>query len=104
MSNIEIIKTLLNVMECSSVTDEAIRKAVLALLEKEEEPKKVKTAPAKKEPAKEEPKPKKKPGRKPIDWPKAEACRNAGWSIPMIADELNVSDQTVRNHFKMLEV
>ena len=35
MSTLEIIKTLLNVMDCSSVTDEGIRKACIALIENE---------------------------------------------------------------------
>jgi len=104
MTDREIIKTLVNVIEPQSVTEEALKQICVSLLEEEKPKEKTKTAPVKTAPAKEPAEPKKKPGRKPIDWPKAEACRNAGWSIPMIADELNVSDQTVRNHFKMLEV
>ena len=35
MNNLEIIKVLLNVMDCSSATDEGIRRVCLDLLEKE---------------------------------------------------------------------
>lgn len=97
MTDREIIKALVNVIEPKTVTEEALKQIIIGLLE-EDAPKKVE--------AKAEPKaaPKKKPGRKPIDWPKAEACRKAGWSIPKIADELNCAEQTVYNHFKSLEV
>ena len=37
--------------------------------------------------------------RKAIDWPKAEACRKAGWDYTKIADELGCSYATVYNHF-----
>ena len=49
--------------------------------------------------AKAEPKAK----RKAIDWPKAEACRKAGWDYAKIADELGCSYATVYNHFKAKE-
>lgn len=103
MTNIEIIKTLVNVIEPQSVQDEAIKQAILALLDKEEPASvEVKPAKTKTETASVSTR---KPGRKStIDWGKAEACYNAGWSIPKIADELKCSDQTIRNHFKALEV
>ena len=100
MTDREIIKALVKVIEPSTETEKALKQIIIGLLE-EDAPKKVKTKP------KAEPKataPKKKPGRKPIDWPKAEACRKAGWSIPKIADELNCAEATVYNHFKSLEV
>ena len=37
--------------------------------------------------------------RKAIDWPKAEACRKAGWDYAKIADELGCSYNSVYNHF-----
>lgn len=39
--------------------------------------------------------------RKKIDWPKAEACRKAGWDYTKIADELGCSYATVYNHFNV---
>ena len=101
MTNIEIIKELIKLVEPKTVGEDAIINAILVLLDKEETAT-VKTAPAK---TKTAPVPAKKPGRKSsIDWGKTEACYNAGWSIPKIADELKCSDQTIRNHFKALEV
>ena len=101
MTNIGIIKELIKLIEPKTVGEDAIINAIIALLEKEE-PATVKTAPAK---TKTAPVPAKKPGRKSsIDWGKAESCYNAGWSIPKIADKLKCSDQTIRNHFKALEV
>ena len=44
------------------------------------------------------PAPKKKPAGKAVDWPKARALRNAGWTLKEIARELHVSPQTVANH------
>jgi len=83
MTNIEIVRTLINAMDTSSVQDEAIKQAVLALLD--HEPKKAET---------------KKTGRKKksIDMGKAKACRQAGWSFAKIADELGVSEMTIRKH------
>ncbi|MBQ1571412.1 MAG: hypothetical protein IIZ78_09830 [Clostridiales bacterium] len=102
MTDREIIKALVNVIEPSTETEKALKQIIVELLDSHiEAPKKVDTK------VKAEPKaaaPKKKPGRKPIDWPKAEACRKAGWSIPKIADELNCAEATVYNHFKSLEV
>lgn len=54
--------------------------------------------PAKKgRPKKEETKPTK---RKPVDHGKIMALHRAGWSVAKIADEMRVSDQTVRNHIQ----
>lgn len=42
-----------------------------------------------------------KPARKPrkvVDWGKAKALRDAGWTYKAIADELGVSDVTVAAH------
>ena len=103
MTNIEIIKELIKLVEPKTAGEDAIINAILALLDREETAT-VKTAPAKTKTV-SAPVPAKKPGRKSsIDWGKAEACYNAGWSIPKIADELKCSDQTIRNHFKALEV
>lgn len=96
MTDKEIIKALVNVIEPKTATEEALKQIIIGLLETEQ-PKNTEAKP-------KEAAPKKKPGRKPIDWPKAEACRKAGWSIPKIADELNCAEATVYNHFKSLEV
>ena len=102
MTDREIIKVLVNAIEPSTETEKALKQIIVELLDSHiEAHKKVDTK------VKAEPKaaaPKKKPGRKPIDWPKAEACRKAGWSIPKIADELNCAEATVYNHFKSMEV
>ena len=92
MTNLEIIKTLVNVFEPATVQDEAIKQAVLALLDQEGE-------------EKPQPKPKaapKKPGRKakPFDLGKALACKKAGWSVEKIADELGCSTQTVYTNLR----
>lgn len=103
MTNIEIIKELIKLVEPKTAGEDAIINAILALLDKEETAT-VKTAPAKTKTVTASVSTK-KPGRKSsIDWGKAEAYYNAGWSIPKIADELKCSDQTIRNHFKALEV
>ena len=101
MTDREIIKALVNVIEPKSVTEEALKQIIIGLLE-EDAPKKVKAKANTTENTTASPK--KKPGRKPIDWPKAEACKKAGWSIPKIADELKCAEATVYNHFKSLEV
>lgn len=91
MNNLEVIKTLVMMIEPKTELDGDLKKAAIALLEKE--------APVK------QAKPKAKPkttGRKKLelDWGKAKACRDAGWSYAKIADELGCSEQTVYNHFK----
>lgn len=43
---------------------------------------------------------KKEAKRKPFDVGKAMACRRAGWSYSKIAEELDCTEQTVRNNLK----
>ena len=88
MTTLEIIRRLVAVIEPNDPQSEAIKQAVLALLEKEE--------PEKTEPAK------KPPGRKPFDTGKLKALLNGGWPVAKIADEMGVSEQTIRNHMKEL--
>ncbi len=49
---------------------------------------------------KEEPNEEPKKKRKTIDHGKIMALHRAGWSVAKIADEMRVSDQTVRNHIQ----
>ena len=97
MKTSEVIKQLLMQLDTSSPKDEAIKLAIISVVDNL----KVKSPAAKadKEVAEAEPtgKVKRKRGRKPFDIGKAKACRDAGWSIAKIADEMSVSEQTVRN-------
>lgn len=47
----------------------------------------------------EKPRPVQKPKKK-VDWAKAKALRNAGWSYDKIGEELGVSGVTVSAHLK----
>ena len=56
----------------------------------------------------EAPKASRKPAPKPkktdkVDWPKAKALRDAGWSYDKIGDELGISGVTVSTHLKEME-
>ena len=44
-----------------------------------------------------------KPARKEVDWGKAKALRDAGWSYDKIGDELRVSGVTVSAHLRQME-
>lgn len=44
-----------------------------------------------------------KPGPKPLDGGKLVALYNAGWPVSEIADEMQVPEQTVRNHLARLK-
>ena len=100
MTNIEIVKMLINALDSTGVQDEAIKRAALALLDLEgtEEPK----AKPKKAAVKSTQQPvEKKPGvKKEFDTGKMNALLKAGWSVPKIADEMGVSDPTVRKYMK----
>ncbi len=41
--------------------------------------------------------------KKQIDWGKAQALRNAGWSYDKIGEELKVSGVTISAHLKKME-
>lgn len=62
-------------------------------------------APEPKAPEQPKPKPKAKhsPKTRQIDWNKAKALRDAGWSFAKIGDELGVSDVTVAAHLKQMK-
>ena len=44
-----------------------------------------------------------KPARKEVDWGKAKALRDAGWSYDKIGEELRVSGVTVSAHLRQME-
>ena len=44
-----------------------------------------------------------KPARKGVDWGKAKALRDAGWSYDKIGEELRVSGVTVSAHLRQME-
>ncbi len=96
MTNVEIIKMLVNAMDTNGVQDEALKQAAIALLDNlKVAPKadKAKTVEA----VKAEPK---SAGRKGIDHGKILALNEAGWSVAKIVDELGTTSVTVRNHLK----
>ena len=95
MTNIEIIKLLINALETSSVSEEANKQAALALLDN------LKIAPKKAVPdSKEDTAP--KSGK--VDHGKILALHEAGWPPAKIADELGITSVTVRNHLKKEEI
>lgn len=57
-------------------------------------------APMEPEKPKPAPKPKKTDA---VDWPKAKALRDAGWSYDKIGDELGISGVTVSAHLREME-
>ena len=92
MTKSEVVSHLLKQMTDLDPKNEALKLAIISVLGE----KKVK---ADKETDNAEPtgKVKRKRRRKPFDIGKAQACRAAGWSMAKIADEMSVSEQTVRN-------
>ena len=104
MTNIDIAKTILKYVGRDSIeVDRALCEGVILILEKADEtpetdrkivPKSDKT----------EPKQAKKPGPKKstFDVGKLSALWKAGWSIPKIADEMGVSEPTVRKYLKQI--
>lgn len=91
MTNKELITELLNLIRCDDVQTAVLINAVIRLLD---EPEPVKAA----APKKATPQKKGGPKRKPFDIGKAKACRDAGWSLDKIADEMGVSAPTVKKH------
>ena len=43
------------------------------------------------------------PARKEVDWGKAKALRDAGWSYDKIGEELRISGVTVSAHLRQME-
>ena len=93
MTNIEIVKTLLNGMGKTVEADKALAAACIVLLDEVMTGKKEATPSM--AAAKKETKPKKK-----LDHGKIVACYKAGWPIQKIADEVGGTYSAVRTHLK----
>ena len=96
MTNVEIIKMLVNALPAEGVGDEALKKAAIALLDNLKVAPKVDKAKAV-EAVKAEPK---TVGRKGVDHGKIVALDKAWWPTAKIADEMGVTVQTVKNHLQ----
>lgn len=90
MKKMEVVRKLLTYIGKDAEEDKVIAEACLMLMPEE---------PKKEEPKKEET----KKGRKPFDMGKLKALVDGGWAVPKIADEMGVSEQTIRNRMKQLE-
>ena len=106
MKTYEVVRELVKMMDDSQPKQKAILwdsfTKMFDLMIEEYEAKRVTAdaAQADKVMAAATPKAKAQPKRKTkIDWPKAAACRQAGWDYKKIADELGCSYATVYNHF-----
>lgn len=101
MNRIELIAGMLQEVGADPVSDRVLAQAAIVILgrlippQPEPQPEPVPDP----EPT---PKPKtdKKRGRKSFDTGKLKALRSAGWGVSKIADEMRVSEQTIRNHMK----
>lgn len=96
MSGAEVIGALLEYIGKHPDPDEELAKAlrmILMLWAKGEKP----------EPKTESKKAEPKKKRKEFDMGKLKALREGGWSVPKIADEMKVSEQTIYNKLKQLE-
>lgn len=90
MKKMEVVRKLLTYIGKDAEEGKVIAEACLMLMPEE---------PKKEEPKKEET----KKGRKPFDMGKLKALVDGGWAVPKIADEMGVSEQTIRNRMKQLE-
>ena len=90
MKKMEVVRKLLTYIGKDAEEDKVIAEACLMLMPEE---------PKKEEPKKEEA----KKGRKPFDMGKLKALIDGGWAVPKIADEMGVSEQTIRNRMKQME-
>ena len=101
MNRIELIAGMLQEVGADPVSDRLLAQAAIVILGR--------LIPPQPEPQPEPvpdpeptptPKAEKKSKRKPFDTGKLRALRNAGWSVAKIADEMGVTEQTIRNHMK----
>lgn len=91
-----IIKFVLEeerLIEAEETNEAEVKPEVTAVEQKEVAP-----DPEKKQTKKPGPKPKK---AKPIDHGKIMALHNGRWTVKAIAEEMRISEQTVRNHIAM---
>ena len=104
MTNIDIAKTILKYVGQDSIeVDRALCQGVILLREKaDDEPETDRKIVQKQEKPKQ--KTPKAPGKKrsTFDVGKLSALWKAGWSIPKIADEMGVSEPTVRKYLKQI--
>lgn len=108
MNRLELIGGILSEIGVDPNMDRILAQSALIVLnritvapqpapEPEPEPEPGEPAP---DPVKEKP----KRGRKPFDVGKLRALREGGWSVAKIADEMRVSEQTIRNHMKKQKI
>lgn len=103
MNRIELIAGMLQEVGADPVSDRVLAQAAIVILgrlippQPEPEPEPVPVPDPEPTP---KPKPEKKRKRKSFDTGKLRALRNACWNIAKIADEMGVSEQTIRNHMK----
>lgn len=103
MSNVEIVKVLLQYIGNDLEQDKAIAQGAVILLDAEKAPE-ADSAPKQREPEKKlekQSKPKKTaPKKEKFDTGKMIALLNGGWSVAKIADEMGCSTATIYNHIK----
>lgn len=108
MSNVEIVKVLLQYIGNDLEQDKAIAQGAVILLDAEKAPE-ADAAPKQREPEKKpekQSKPKKAaakktaPKKEKFDTGKMIALLNGGWSVAKIADEMGCSTATIYNHMK----
>ena len=117
MTKFEVIRKMVERIRTADEMSEAMRMAVIditvvedarAMTPKAPEKEESKPEEPKEEPKKEDPEPKPKKAKKErkssVDSGKIGALRKAGWPIAKIADEMQITDQTVRNHLKKLGI
>ena len=115
MTNIDIVKELLR-QAYQSENEADIRKllgACIAIMDvtfEDEKPQSEPSTGADPQPETQEPAGKtpeeetKKPGRRPLDTGKLKALREAGWPVAKIANEMGVTEQTIRNYITKLRI
>ena len=92
MNDIELLKEMLKLIgeANQNVTLAEACYIIVDRMKPEEEPK-------------AEPKKETKRGRKAFDMGKLKALLDGGWSVPNIAEEMKVSDQTIYNKMKQIK-
>lgn len=86
MNKMDAVRKLLKYIGADAEQDKVFAEICLMLIPEEKEPK-------------AEP----KRGRKAFDMGKLKALLDGGWSVPEIAEEMKVSDQTIYNKMKQIE-